>query len=690
MMISCKYKLFALLLVLIFIAGIILPIFAEPVDTYESDAPLLDKQGWSEELLHVDDNSYYFNDIEKYWAKKSLYEMSYMDIIKGYGDKTIRPDLPISREEFVAMLVRAIGLPVSDDFVQSYRDVTGNYWSHKYITAAKENGLLNIFNGYYFYPYRKITREEMAVITANAVKNMPVSGEKLVLKDIPQYYVHKESIDRVTSLGIITGLPNGNFDPKSYASRAQAAVVIQRVLKLRNPAKEITDEEIGDFALKYEKGIVEAISEGDYSFKAPLDSSIGRENRLNTKKSEALKNLYQKGAADKKYIFAEKAVVLSKSYYLAEVELSYELSTGTSIVSGNTYSVKKKIYLKKMGDHWAVYNSMPSFEYDYSIEAGSKINLTWHQIWQSTPNMSGVEKTTGLNVISPTWFTLVNEQGDLKDKASLAYTDWAHKNGYKVWALVDNEFDPVKTSKVLNSAQTRWKLAANIIDHAKKYKVDGINIDFENMYIKDKDIFTRFMSELYAKAKANGLVLSVDVSVIASNSNWSECFDRAALARVVDYVALMTYDQHWGGSPISGSVAQITWVEQSLLKVLKEVPKEKLLLGVPFYTRLWMEEYKSGSTVPVVTSKAISMEEAERLVAENKVVKTWDAASGQYFATYKKDNATYKIWLEDERSIALKSQLVTKYDLAGIASWKYGLEKPEVWETIAAVINRNM
>jgi spore germination protein YaaH len=337
-----------------------------------------------------------------------------------------------------------------------------------------------------------------------------------------------------------------------------------------------------------------------------------------------------------------------------------------------------------MGDHWAVYNSVPEFSDDFT--SGKKVNLTWHYIWKDSPDMSNVKRVDGLNVVSPTWFSLANEKGDLEDRGSLSYIRWAHNNGYKVWVLIDNKFDSALTNKLLNNEIARAKLIGNLISTAKQYKLDGINVDFENMYIKDKDAFTQFIKELSKQTKANGLVLSVDVSIIAVNSNWSESFDRAALSKAVDYVALMAYDQHWGGSQVSGSVAQLSWVEQSLKRVLMEVPKEKLLLGVPFYTRLWKEEYLNGSSKPAVSSKAISMEEAERIVAENKAEKTWDAVSGQYYATYKKDNATYKIWLEDERSIKLKAELVNEYKLAGIASWKYGLEKPTIWNVIANTI----
>ena len=663
------------------IIGICLPSFAAAAEGTDNDAPLLDKQAAKNELMFLEDSTYSFKDIAKYWAREEILELSYMDIMKGYGNGTMQPDRTISREEFVAMLVRAIGLPTDDEFSESYSDVTDKYWSHKYITAAKENGLLSIFSGYYFYPYRDITREEMAVITAKAVLNADITGEIRSFKDIPQYYRYKESIDRVTALGIITGLPDGSFDPEGKATRAQAAAVIGRVLKTSEVEKETSDAVLTSFAAAYEKNVLRYLSGRDYSLNELFDVSAGKEARLNTKRAEQLDIQNSQGFVNRKHLDNESFVVLSKSGYLAEVEASYELVLEDFDFR---YTVKKIIYLKNMGDNWVVYNSVPEFSDDSVSE--NKINLTWHYIWNSSPDMSNVEKVDGLNVVSPTWFTLANENGDLEDRGSVSYGSWAHRNGYKVWALVDNKFNSDLTNKLLGNSSARKRFINNLISYAKKYKLDGLNIDFENMYIKDKNAFTQFMKELSIQTKANGLVLSVDVSIIAINSNWSESFDRAALSKVVDYVALMAYDQHWGGSPVSGSVAQLTWVEQSLKRVLQEVPKEKLLLGVPFYTRLWKEEYVKGNSKPVVTSKAISMNEAERVIAENKAAKTWDPVSGQYYVTYKKDNAIYKMWVEDEKSIKLKAELVNKYRLAGIASWKYGLEKNEVWDAIAKTI----
>ena len=648
-------------------------------DTY-ADAPLLDKQTAKNELLFFEDNSYNFKDIAKHWARAEILELNYMDIMKGYSSTSMLPEKSISREEFVAMLVRAAGIPVKDEFVESYSDITNKHWSHKYVTAAKEHGLLSIFSGYYFYPYREITREEMAVITAKTVQNADVSGEKLSFSDIPQYYRHKGSIDIVTELGIIKGLPDGRFGPKGKATRAQAAAVIGRMLKVRETSGEAGDEYLTTFAEDYEKNILKSLSEGDLSFDGPMSLSIGREAILNVNRSEQLKTQYPKGLVNSKHMGNGSFAVINKSKYLAEIEATYELV----LEKGDRYTVKKNIFLKNTGGNWAVYNSIPEYGVDFA--SGTKINLTWHYIWKDSPDMSNVKKIEGLNVVSPTWFTLANEKGDLEDRGSQSYINWAHRNGYKVWVLVDNQFNSELTSKMLGNASARAKFISSLMSSAKKYKLDGINIDFENMYIKDKNAFTQFMKELSKQTKDNGLVLSVDVSIIAVNSNWSESFDRAALSKVVDYVALMTYDQHWGGSPVSGSVAQLSWVEQSLKRVLAEVPNEKLLLGVPFYTRLWKEEYVSGSNKPTVTSKAISMEEAEKAIAENKASKIWDPASGQYYATYKQGTATYKIWLEDEKSIKLKADLVNKYKLAGIASWKYGLEKPVIWEVIAKTI----
>ncbi len=672
--------LFLLFFALAMVLNVYMPILANAgEDTYNEAALLLDKQTAKSELLYLESSLYNFKDISRYWAREELLELSYMGIIKGYDDGTIKPDRTISREEYVAMLVRALGIETEDSFEYTYKDISVKNWSHKYIKAAKENGLLSIFSGYYFYPYREITREEMAVITSKAVMNSEITGEERSFKDIPQYYKYKEDIDHVTSLGIITGLPDGSFNPKGKTTRAQAAVVIGRVLGTKEASKVPTDSMLKPIVEEYEEELLQLLSGDTSGFEGSNLPATGREASMNVTRANRLKEQSTQGFLNEKQMGLRSFNLLSSSSYLAQVEAEYELLLGDS-----SYTVEKIFYLIHVGSDWIIYNTKYRFMEDPT--EGKKINLTWNYIWDKSIDNANIKKVEGLNVVSPTWFTLADKNGGLEERGNLSYSNWAHKNGYKVWALVDNKFDSALTNVFLNDKAARTKFIDSLISYAGRYKLDGINIDFENMYTRDKDAFTQFMKELFQKTKEKGLVLSVDVSVIVVNSNWSESFDRAALSKVTDYVALMTYDQHWGGSPVSGSVAQLSWVEQHLKKVLKEVPREKLLLGVPFYTRLWKEELVNGSIS--VTSKAISMEEAERVIAENNATKIWDAESGQYYARYEKGKATYKIWIEDARSIKLKAELVNKYGLAGIASWKYGLEKPAVWTAIAQVIRK--
>lgn len=309
-----------------------------------------------------------------------------------------------------------------------------------------------------------------------------------------------------------------------------------------------------------------------------------------------------------------------------------------------------------------------------------KINLVWEHVHHKTPDMSAVKKIEGLDVISPTWFAISDKQGTVANKAEKKYVEWAHSNGYQVWGLFSNSFDPDMTHVVINDSDLREKVIQQMLVYAELYDLDGINLDFENVYMKDKDMLTQFVRELVPLAKEQGLTVSMDVTAISGSENWSRCYDRKALAEVLDYIALMTYDQHWATSPKAGSVAQLSWVEYSLKRVLEEVPEEKLLLGLPFYTRLWKEEEVDGKTK--VSSTALSMEAAQKLIKEQEAALSWDEESGQYYAEYKEGEAIYKIWVEDAKSINLKSSLVHKYDLAGTAAWRRGFETQDIWAVL--------
>lgn len=316
-----------------------------------------------------------------------------------------------------------------------------------------------------------------------------------------------------------------------------------------------------------------------------------------------------------------------------------------------------------------------------------KINLTWDYIHSKVTTIGNIVPILGVNVVSPTWFSILNEKAEIQDKANRDYLSQYKRFGYQIWPLINNGFDPDRTSKLLSSSRLRENLIEKIARLYSEYGVDGINIDFENVYMKDKDLLTQFVRELYPVFKEKGMVVSIDVTPISVSENWSLCYDRKELSKAVDYMILMAYDQHWADSPVAGSVAQYTWVEESLKAVLKEVYHEKIILGVPFYTRLWT--IKRTDKGEEVSSKALSMDDANKFIEENNIELVWHEESGQYYGEVSKGNITYKIWVEDVKSLELKSSLVNKYDLAGIASWREGFEKDEIWPAISNTINLN-
>ena len=313
-----------------------------------------------------------------------------------------------------------------------------------------------------------------------------------------------------------------------------------------------------------------------------------------------------------------------------------------------------------------------------------KINLTWDYTNKKILNGDQVGEIIGVNIISPTWFSIADSNGKIIDKGNISYVNKYKQMGYEIWPLINNNFDPDMTSELLSKSSVRESLINSILKIYKEYGFQGINIDFENIHLKDKDLLTQFIRELYPIFRENGMLVSIDVTPISISENWSLCYDRERLSEVVDYMILMTYDQHWASSPVSGSVAQYNWVEESLINVLEIVPKEKLILGVPFYTRLWTE--KNIDSKIKVSSKALSMEDANKFLKDNDVIPVWDEKSRQYYGEVIKGDITYKIWLEDSKSLDMKVSLVHKYSLAGVASWRKGFETSDIWESI----NRNL
>lgn len=309
-----------------------------------------------------------------------------------------------------------------------------------------------------------------------------------------------------------------------------------------------------------------------------------------------------------------------------------------------------------------------------------KINLVWDQVFkvESSEVPSKFEPIYGLDVLSPSWFEIEDEEGNLRNIASRRYVDWAHSQGYQVWAMITNPFsDPDLTHKVLSNTDSRENIIKQLLAFSSIYNLDGINIDFESLKKETGEYYVQFIRELTPLLKEQGLVVSVDMYV---PSGWTRHYNRSEVGKVVDYIMIMGYDEHWSTSPKSGSVASIGWVEEGIKNTLKEVPNEKVILGIPYYTRLWAEEEVDGEIK--VSSKAYGMSRGEKFLKDAGVEAKWLEDVGQYYGEYSRGNIVYKIWLEEEKSIEEKVKLVKKYDLAGVAGWKRGLEKKEVWDVL--------
>jgi spore germination protein YaaH len=322
------------------------------------------------------------------------------------------------------------------------------------------------------------------------------------------------------------------------------------------------------------------------------------------------------------------------------------------------------------------YGTRPTFEGD--------LNLAWHQVSNTTANKyleDKLEGVHGLNVISPTWFHIKDAEGNLTNLADVNYVNIAHAKGIQVWALFSNQFDSALTHEVLSSTRKRENLIKELLILSAIYDIDGINVDFEEVAKEDGPYFVQFMKELTPYLKNQGLVVSVDMYV---PKPWTAHYGREEVGAIVDYVMIMAYDEHWSTSPNSGSVASIGFVEQGIIDTLKEVPKEKTVLGLPYYTRLWVETPEDGQID--VKSKAYGMVEGyDYMMAEN-VEWLWLEDIKQYYSSYEKDGNTYKMWLEDERSIEEKMKLYEAYDLAGVAGWKVGMENDKTWDVLKAYL----
>ncbi|MEO2076143.1 MAG: glycosyl hydrolase family 18 protein [Bacillus sp. (in: firmicutes)] len=312
------------------------------------------------------------------------------------------------------------------------------------------------------------------------------------------------------------------------------------------------------------------------------------------------------------------------------------------------------------------------------------IQLTWEAVYTKNPDITKIPEMTGLNVVSPTWFSLASNTGVVKNLASLDYSKWAQGKGYQVWGVFSNSFDPKLTHEAFKDYDTRTAIIRQLLHFSQMYHLQGLNFDIENVNPEDGPLVTQFMREAAPYLHEAGLVISMDITFSAGdNNNWSSFYERPKLANIVDYLIVMAYDEHTNAATGAGSVASLPWVEGNLERLLTEVPHEKLILGVPLYARLWKEQTNADGTVEI-TSKALAMDKVKVWLTEKGVQPKYDEASGQNYAEFyaAEESAIYKIWIEDEFSLNKRVELAIKYKLAGIGTWSRLFGDQTAWTAL--------
>lgn len=312
-----------------------------------------------------------------------------------------------------------------------------------------------------------------------------------------------------------------------------------------------------------------------------------------------------------------------------------------------------------------------------------KINMAWHGVGSKDGNETldaMLSQTKSVNVISPTWFTLVGNEGDFSSFATQSYVDKAHDRGIEVWALVGNvESVDVDMYEVLAGTTNRTHLIEGLINTALEYNLDGLNIDFENISLDAGEPFVEFIRELSIPCREHGIVLSVDNYVPMGHTDH---YNRAEQGLVADYVVIMGYDEHYSGSDEAGSVASINFVERGISNTVEQVPAEKVINGIPFYTRIWET---AGTNI---SSQAVGMEMAQAYIRDHGITTRWDEETCQNYGEIQSGDSFCQVWLEDAESIRVKLNIMQKYEIAGVAEWKLGFEEPSVWDVIEEYMNQ--
>ena len=323
-----------------------------------------------------------------------------------------------------------------------------------------------------------------------------------------------------------------------------------------------------------------------------------------------------------------------------------------------------------------------------SIKMDDKVSLIWHMVTTTGDNKAFPDATasmTGINVISPTWFSLTDNEGNVESLGSKNYVEEAHNKGLQVWGLVDDFSPDMDNSVMLSSTAARRNCISQLIGYARTLGMDGINIDFEHIDPDDAYTYTEFVRELSIACRSHSLVLSVDTY---PPYDFNAYLNRKEIAAVSDYLINMGYDEHYVGSESAGSVASFGYEARALSTLLQSgIPADKLISAIPFYTRIWYTSTDEAGTA-YINSEELSMNAVSATLESWSLTPQWDPSTAQnYISWYTDDGVLCEIWIEDADSLLRKALLVSSNDLAGCAIWALGFQDDSVWKVVSENIS---
>lgn len=498
------------------------------------------------------------------------------------------------------------------------------------------------------------------------------AGGSLPFDDI-RYNYATEAIINMSNHNIITGTEIRTFEPDNPITRAEFVTMLDRLLGIEPVSSAVeTFEDVPRTAWYYpwvQPAIQLNIVNGVSDVRFEPDRTVTREEAA-VMLNRALKQLSSSASIIPESLYQDQDNI--HSWAISSVFIMHALG----LMEGDDGSFRPRDSMTRQ--EAAVIMNRVWTRSDWADRLRSsppaRIQLGW-QYGQTTAQFERQIEKSNVNTLSPRWFFLGNS-GVLENGVDPSLIAWAHRNGMRVWAMVGNRSDSVNTHDMLTDSSHRLAFIQELTAQVKQYGIDGLNIDFENMLPEDRDAFTAFVSELHAAMASVYAVLSINVSP-DFGTDWTEVFDYAALGNNAEYVVLMGYDEHWGGSQIPGSVSSLPWLRTGLETLLAKVPARKVILALPLYTRKWAMD-----PIGRVDSLDWSLVQQNATVNACQLKPVWDDILGQYYTQYSESTMLNRIWMEDGRSLARKMTLGESYSLAGYGYWYMGGENVDVWASL--------